>query len=365
MDADHREGSDSALRVLRSAAKEIEALRSGSLSPSAARLHILRVANSVDRSLRRMLRDDESADLSLRLKALAPDEIRIDAVLAELRRGDRLPMELAASIHELLESRRRLEGDVEPASVDVSRTVAVYDRLQTVLQQGAATRPPALGESPASPVRPSAQAAEPPRQRQRQAAPPHVSQAIAAADAETELLDDADSSSSSRPWILAAIPVAAVLALLAIWLFRGAGPDQLATGVQLFQEGEYTEAAQYFWRYAEDHPDDVTPQLYLARIHRRMNRPELAAEAIRAAESIAPDDPAVHRELGFLLLDAGQAETAVERFRKAIELDEQSSEGWIGLVRALRESGRDESVPAVIEQAPAEVRALLRRPVQE
>ena len=92
MEADHREGSDSALRVLRSATQEVEVLRSGSLNPSAARLHILRVANSVDRALRRMLRDDESADLSLRLKALAPDEIRIDAVLAELRRGDQLPM---------------------------------------------------------------------------------------------------------------------------------------------------------------------------------------------------------------------------------------------------------------------------------
>ena len=93
-----------------------------------------------------------------------------------------------------------------------------------------------------------------------------------------------------------------------------------------------------------------------------MNRPELAAEAIREAQRRAPSDPAVHRELGFLLLDTGQPEVAVERFREAIQLAPESSAGWVGLVRALRESGRGAEVDAAIEQAPAEVRALLRRP---
>lgn len=363
MDADHQEGNDSALRALKSAADEVGALRSGSLSPSAARLHVLRVANSVDRSLRRMLRDDEDADLTLRLKALAPDEIRIDGVLAELRRGDRLPMELAASIHELLESRRRLEGDAEPAPVDISRTVAVYDRLEHALKDGRGRRH--LAGAAGAPATPATAAGEAPF-RDRNKIPPYRSESIAPTGGESDLLDVADEPGSSRRnWILAIIPVVAGLTLLAIWLLRGFGPDPLATGVDLFEDGQYTEAAQHFWRYAEDHPDDVTPQLYLARIHRRMNRPELAAEALRAAQQIAPNDPAVHRELGFLLLDAGQAEAAVGRFRTAVELDPESSAGWVALVRALRESGREEDVNAVIEQAPAEVRALLRRPAAE
>src|SRR5690606_6540749 len=116
-------------------------------------------------------------------------------------------------------------------------------------------------------------------------------------------------------------------------------------GVALFEQGAVADAAQHFWRYAEDHPDDPTPHLYRARIHRRMDRPQLAADAIRQAQEIAPDDPAAHRELGFLLLGMGQPDVAVGRFRQAIELDAASMEGWVGLVRALREAGRDEDVP--------------------
>src|SRR5690606_8043122 len=93
--------------------------------------------------------------------------------------------------------------------------------------------------------------------------------------------------------------------------------------------------------------------------YRRMEQPELAAEAIRAAEAIAPDDAAVHRELGFLLLDAGQAAVAIVRFRTAIDLEPASTEGWVGLVRALRESGRGDEVANAIATAPPEVRALL------
>jgi Flp pilus assembly protein TadD len=133
-------------------------------------------------------------------------------------------------------------------------------------------------------------------------------------------------------------------------------------GLTLFGEGQYEEAAQHFWRFSQANPDDATPHLYLARIHRRTGNTELAAEAIRQAELLAPEDAAVHRELGFLLLDRGQPNVAVDRFRHAVELDEQSSEGWVGLVRALREAGRGAEATAAIGAAPAEVRALLSPP---
>ncbi len=353
---DHRQGSDSALRALRAASDEVEALRSGSLNPSAARIHVLRVANSVDRSLRRLLRDDEGVDLSLRLKSLAPDEIRIDAVLAELRRADLVPMGLAAGIHELLETRRRLEGDGEPTDAEIVRTVSVFDSLDARLRTAPVKR---AALSPEAPLPRSAEGRRSPAGSPASA--PLSGRPLSGA--EDALLDDADPGvRRSRTWAVALIPIVAGLLLLVIWLVRGTGPDQLATGIDLFERGEYAEAAQHFWRYAEDNPDDVLPQLYLARVHRRMDRPELAAEAIRQAEQIAPDDAAVDRELGFLLLDSGRADVAVDRFRAAVERDRDSTEGWVGLVRALRESGRGAEVDGIIEEAPAEVRALLRRP---
>ena len=114
--------SGAAARALQSASREVEAMRRGDVDPEVdPRRPILRVANAVDRSLRRILRDDDSADLSIRLKALAPDEIRIDTVLGELRRHERLPMELAAGVHDLFETRRRLEAGSMPTDADRTR----------------------------------------------------------------------------------------------------------------------------------------------------------------------------------------------------------------------------------------------------
>jgi tetratricopeptide (TPR) repeat protein len=321
-------GSESALRALRSAREEVEALRRGGAPPAEARGYVLRVANAVDRALRRLLRDDEAADLSIRLKALAPDELRSDAVLAELRRNERLPMRVAAAVHELLDTRVRLERGGTPDPDDAARAVHVTDALERAIR-GADLHAP------------------PPR----------------------EVVDDeVHEVPAAREWRSSPIvPLAAgagallLTVVLLVWVLGGRGPDHMEQGIALFRTGAYSEAAHHFWRHAQDNPGDATPHLYLARIHRRMDRPELAAEAIREAQQRAPDDPAVHRELGFLLLDTGRADVAVERFRQAIDLEPDSSEGWVGLVRALRESGRGAEVDRVIEQAPAEVRALLRR----
>ncbi len=322
---------DSALRVLRSAQQEIEALRGGGLDPATERGLILRVANVVDRSLRRLLRDQEDVDLDLRLRALAPDEIRGDEVLAELRRAERLPVELAAGIHELFATRRRLEDGTPPDDADRVRAVSVADHLAQEI--GKPRRWPPLSTPLEEPlIRPPAAAAT--RRRARVGLPLPV-------------------------WGVGA-GIVVLAAVIGFWTVARGGDDSgMLQGVALFEQGAFADAAQHFWRYAEANPDDPTPQLYLARIHRRMERPELAADAIRLAQEIAPNDPAVHRELGFLLLDIGQPDVAVGRFHQAIELDEASTEGWVGLVRALRESGREEDVPRAIAEAPAEARALL------
>ncbi|HUE96083.1 MAG TPA: tetratricopeptide repeat protein [Longimicrobiaceae bacterium] len=322
---------DSALRVLNSARDEIEALRNAELDQPTARGLILRVSNAIDRSLRRLLRDHEGAELSLRLKALAPDELRSDEVLAELRRRERVPMDLAAAVHELFDLRGRLEAGGEPVDQDRVRAVRVADHLTREIEQ------PRQSPAPKAPAPEIDEMLAPPPRRDRLGAPIPI-------------------------WAIAAV-VVLVLGAATIWaLGRGSEDPGMEQGVTLFRSGAYADAAQHFWRYAEAHPDDATPHLYLARIHRRMDRPDLAADAIRQAQELAPQDPAVHRELGFLLLDTGQPGVAVTRFREAIALDSASTEGWVGLVRGLRESGRAAEIPAAIADAPADARALLTPP---
>ncbi|MEX2571553.1 MAG: tetratricopeptide repeat protein [Gemmatimonadota bacterium] len=334
--ADSGNGSEAALRPLRAVEDEVDALRRHGRGATEARGRVMRVANGVDRSLRRLLRDDERAELEVRLKALAPDELSSDQVLGELRRNDRLPMEVAAAVHELFEIRRRLEAGADPTDSDARRAVETVERLKPATERLPA--PAFVADSPLPEIDSIASPDDgtaPRRGRRRRAVPTLA---------------------------LAAGAALVALVVIGVWALASRGPEPMAEGIALFRTGAYADAAHHFWRYAEANPDDATPHLYLARIHRRMDRPELAAEAIREAQRLAPQDPAVHRELGFLLLDTGRPEVAVDRFREAVDLDPASSEGWVGLVRALRESGRADEIEAVLAEAPAEVRALLTQP---
>ncbi|MEX2583542.1 MAG: tetratricopeptide repeat protein [Gemmatimonadota bacterium] len=331
-------GGQSALRALHAAADEVASLRSGGLDADQARGCILRIANSVDRTLRRLLRDDERAPLATRLQALAPDEIAGDEVLAELRRNDRLQVHTAAAVHELLQTRRRLERGGLPEPGDPQRAIVAFERLQPEVERAPPPAYVASSPLPGAELDETVVGASPkaPRRSAR--------------------------SSGVPAWAIGAGAALILVVAIGAWLMSDRGPTQLDQGIALFRSGAYADAAHHFWRFAEANPDDVTPHLYLARIHRRMDRPELAAESLREAQRLAPEDAAVHRELGFLLLDTGRADVAVERFRTAIEMEPESSEGWVGLVRALRESGREAEVSAVMEEAPAEVRALLNSP---
>src|SRR4051794_20084091 len=60
-----------------------------------------RTARAAGGVLRPMLRDAPPAWVELRLRALSTDALPPGELLAELRRRDRLPMELAATFHEL------------------------------------------------------------------------------------------------------------------------------------------------------------------------------------------------------------------------------------------------------------------------
>src|SRR5690606_28456812 len=99
-------------------------------------------------SLRRLLRDHAGAALQVRLRALAPDELRADEVLAELRQHDQISIELAAAVHDLLEVRQRLRSGAPLAPQDATLAYHVADRLEHE-----ANRPrPQIPASPASVV---------------------------------------------------------------------------------------------------------------------------------------------------------------------------------------------------------------------
>jgi tetratricopeptide (TPR) repeat protein len=329
-----------ALRALDAADEPIAAIETDAADGAHLRRALIDIGDAVENALRRWLRDAPTVPFDVRLKALAGDELRPDEVLGELRRHDIISLELAAGVHELLEVRRRLVAGSAPEPDDSRLATGAVERLRIEL------------ESPATAAF---------------AGSPTTTQPFAADDTLAVPPDPPRSrfTRSARPsW---AIPVAAlVIAVLVGLLIFLIAPDRddpnLAQGISLFRSGAYAEAASHFWRSAEANPDDPTPHLYLARIHRRMDRPDLAGPALSTALDLDPGDAAAHAELGFLLIDGGRAEQAVERFRTALRLDAESSSAWIGLVRALRAAGRDGAADRVLARAPEAVRDAFARP---
>lgn len=335
MEAGSSEDQDSALRPLRNVGATTAALRGGTLPEPETRTAVVQVAAAVEMSLRRLLRDFPAAALQVRLRALAPDELRADEVLAELRQHDQISIELAAAVHDLLEVRQRLRDGAPLSPHDATLAYHVADRLEHE-----ASRP----RHPSAPA-PSLELSEedltvltPPGRRRRGR--------LAAIPRNTRLA-------------IAGVGVA-LLAAITLWWAMPRGAGLMEEGIALFRTGAYEDAASYFWRYAEAHPEDPTPRLYLARIHRRMARPELAVAQLDTALRLAPDDPDVHTELGFLLIDTRRPADAVERFRSALSMDPRSETAWAGLVAALRADDRADAAERVLERAPPEVRSRLR-----
>lgn len=330
------------LRPLRAVDGVISSLRDGVLDGTGTRRAALQVADAVEMSLRYLLRDDPRVPMPVRLRALAPDELSTPELLSELRQNDRISMELAASVHELFEARRRLEQGSSLGSEDAPLVLRVADRLEAEVRRADPPQPEAPHDAP------------PPESWEP--APAGAAAPLGPGDATVRL------EARRWPWLAGVAAVAAALLAVLLLLLPGDRSEaQMEQGIALFRSGAYADAASHFWRYAEANPDDPTPHLYLARIHRRMGRAEMAGEELQKAVALAPDDADVHAELGFLLLDTGRAPVAVERFRAALRLDPESAEGWIGLVRALRASGRAEAAERVLEQAPAEVRERFAR----
>jgi tetratricopeptide (TPR) repeat protein len=328
---------ESTLRPLRSVALDLESLRAGEVRAGA----VVRVARAAEAALRRMLRDDPTAPVELRLKALSPDDLPTDALLAELRRRDRLPMELAAAFHDLSATAARLAsegGDAAPR--DAETALAVADGLQRHVRAHPADAPledPVLGAD-------ETLIPQPPEDRELVHPVPHVSR-----------------TRPAWPWVAGAAALAA-LALLAVLLLGGGGSDALRDGEAAYRAGQTPRAETLFRQAAREDPGAPLPHYYLAQIYRQSGRRGEAARELREGLAAAPEHPGLNTELGYLLLETGRQREAVERLQQAVLLDSTSARAWAGLVRALRESGYPAQAERVLARAPAEVRALLTAP---
>jgi len=330
MEQNGRENA-SALKPLHAARDALEVLRTAEADPTVRRSAIIRVTHALEGSLRRFLRDDPHAPLEARLRALAPDELPADELLAELRRRDRISIELAAGFHELAGVLRRVREGAPATQEDAELALRTVERVEWE-----AVAPP-----PAPVPLPATEEVYPEEETMVHPVPP------------------AGRGRGAGPKV-AAVVLGLLLLLVLGWIWRGWSQGrELERGIAAYKRGEAVAASEHFRRYAESSPEDPTPRVYLARIHRRAGRFNEARDEIGRGLRVSPSDAALHRELGYLLLDAGRPGEAVARFRTALKTDSQSTEAWLGLIRALRAAGHEDAAARALLSAPAEVRALV------
>jgi len=327
---------ESTLRPLRAVAGDITALRGGSASPGT----LVRVARAAESTLRRVLRDDPTAPVELRLRALSPDDLSTDELLAELRRRDRLSLELAAGVHELGAVAARVSEGTEPSARDFEMARTVADGLERHLLSAPATPAPLL-EDPVL-----AEEAEAP-------IPAHD-------DATRVHAVPRDRGRRPLAFLAGAAGIAAIV-LLAASAVRGNRGGDLERADRLVREGKIAAAAEQLREYANARPDDPEGRLRLAALYREAGRRQDALKEVRAGLIARGDDAGLNSELGHLLLDSGKPREAMRAFRRALAADAEHERAWVGLLRAMREAGMGAQAEQARERAPLAVRELVPR----
>jgi len=159
-----------------------------------------------------------------------------------------------------------------------------------------------------------------------------------------------------------AVAVAAlVLVFLIIGRLADGTADAMDAAVAAFRAGRLAEAEAGFRTVLERDPENVSALLYLARIHRRENRFDAAADRLREAAALAPEDADVRRELGHLFIQLGRTEEGIRQYRRAVELAPEQAANWLALIRALRAIDSPEA-DEWLRRAPPEVQAALGGP---
>lgn len=131
-----------------------------------------------------------------------------------------------------------------------------------------------------------------------------------------------------------ALLLAAALLLLILrpdWVGIGGTPADVERGIAAYREGRIALAREHFARAAREHPRSAEAALWLGRVARDLRDDRLAAQAFSRAERLAPENPAVHREIGAFHLARGRWQPAADRYVRAVRLDgdDVAAQGWL------------------------------------
>jgi tetratricopeptide (TPR) repeat protein len=157
-----------------------------------------------------------------------------------------------------------------------------------------------------------------------------------------------------QPWwfVVAGVVVIAGLAVGAWWLFmRGPSATPLDRGIAEMQAGRRDLAVAEFERVVRENPKNALAHVYLARMARERGDGVGAREHATLAVQAEPTNGAALREMGAILLAAGDFETSRRFYVRALEAnaDDRAAQGYLGC--ALIKLGRTDEGTRWMERA--------------
>lgn len=102
-----------------------------------------------------------------------------------------------------------------------------------------------------------------------------------------------------------------------------AGEEWFKKGLKNIEAENYKEAAYYFKKTIDLHPNHVPSYNNLGYLYNIMGKWDEAIEIYKKALAINPNDVRIHHDLGFSLYKKGMFDEAIAQFKKAIALDSE------------------------------------------
>ena len=99
-------------------------------------------------------------------------------------------------------------------------------------------------------------------------------------------------------------------------IFTGYLNALLIKAIRKFHRKKHSEAEQIFRFILEHRPDSILAHLYLAKIYKEMERPDLALSHYEETSRLSPKDPIFPMLKAFILLDTGQSLKALQELDK-------------------------------------------------
>jgi tetratricopeptide (TPR) repeat protein len=139
------------------------------------------------------------------------------------------------------------------------------------------------------------------------------------------------------------------------------------------QMGEDADAKRYYngaiYGVWEKNPDDVLrsrleTRLELYRYLIARGEKAEAQSVLLATAAAVPPDPALHAQIGQLMLQAGQAQPALDEFQRALRLDPRNYAALAGAGETYFQLGNDQQAVRYLESATREAAQQKRRPGQ-